>query len=189
MESERHDIFVRAHTPVRRRKSWKQRWSDKWPRYCLVFDTETTVGTSQKLNFGCYRRCVLDDHGYRCIEEGLFYADHLPTKDLEVLRKYKADKRNSPSIESFPAQMSLGLMTRSAFISRVFWGAVRRGELIVGFNLPFDLSMVAVRAGNGRRSSWSLALSARRSRRTGRVELDTDNQEFSLHLRTARWHS
>jgi hypothetical protein len=174
MESERHDIFVRAHTPVRTRKTWKPRWSAKWPRYCLVLDTETTVGTSQKLNFGCYRRCVLDDDGYRCIEEGLFCADHLSTKKVEVLRKYTNDKRNSPSIESVPAQMSLGLMTRSTFISKVFWRAVQRGELIVGFNLPFDLSMVAVRAGNGRKSSWSLALSARKSRRTGRVELDTD---------------
>jgi hypothetical protein len=98
-----HKIFVRAHTPARTRKSWKPRASDKWPRYCLVFDTETTVGAGQKLNFGCYRRCVLDDDGYHCIEEGLFYADHLPTKDVDVLRKYKADKKNSPSIEWFPA--------------------------------------------------------------------------------------
>ena len=173
MESERHDIFVRAHTPVRTRKTWKPR-SAKWPTYCLVFDTETTVGTSQKLNFGCYRRCVLDDGGYQCIEEGLFYADNLPTKDVEVLQKYKNDKRNTPSIEWFPAQMSMGLMTRSSFINRIFWGALRRSELIVGFNLPFDLSMVALRAGNGRKNSWSLALSARKSHKTGKVELDTD---------------
>ena len=185
MESERHDIYVRAHTPARTRQ-WKPRRSEKWPRYCLIFDTETTVGVGQKLNFGCYRRCILDDDRYRCIEEGLFYADHLPTKDVEVLQEYKSNKRNSPSIESFPARMSMGLMTRSSFISQVFWGAVRRGELIVGFNLPFDISMVAFRSGNGRKSSWSVALSARKSRKTGEMAVDTDKPRIVIKSQNSK---
>jgi hypothetical protein len=168
--SEPHDIYVRAHTPARTKKPWKQRGLSKWPRYCLIFDTETTVDPTQRLTFGCYRRCRLDDGQYKCIEEGLFYYDSLERVSIETLQKYRSDKKNTPTIEWFPARMTLGLMARSSFVSRVFWRAVQNGELIVGFNLPFDLSRLAVRAGNGRKGSWSLALSTRKSRKTGQPE-------------------
>jgi hypothetical protein len=179
-QPERHDIFVRAHTPVRTKAKWKRQGAHTWPEYCLVFDTETTIDTSQKLNFGCYRRCRLDGDNYRCIEEGLFYADRLPSEDLDVLDEYKRTEKNSPAIEWFPAQMTLGLMSRSAFISRVFWKAVQRGDLIVGFNLPFDISRLAVRAANGRKSSWSIALSTRKGRKTGELEVDSDKPRIVI---------
>src|SRR5258707_5235632 len=85
---ERQDIYVRAHTPARANKPWNRPWSQKWPKYCLVFDTETTIDPKQKLTFGCYRRGQLDGDGYRCIEEGLFYADDLGQSDIETLEKY-----------------------------------------------------------------------------------------------------
>jgi len=176
----RHDVFVRAHTPVRTRKKWKARWSPTWPKYCLVFDTETTIDARQRLTFGCYRRCMLDDGQYRCIEEGLFYSDDLPARDIEWLRKYKSNKASTPTIEWFPARTTLGLMTRTAFIARIFWGAVRRGELIVGFNLPFDLSRLAVRAANGRKRSWSIAVSLRKSRRTGQLEANPERPRIVI---------
>lgn len=169
-QAERHDVFVRAHTPVRNKKSWTQRWSAKWPRYCLIFDTETTIDPIQRLNFGCYRRCRLDGGRYKCLEEGLFYADSLEPHAIETLHRYKRNKKNIPAIEWFPARLTLPLMPRSSFVSRVFWRAVHNGELIVGFNLPFDLSRIAVRAANGRKGSWSLALSTRKSRKTGQLE-------------------
>jgi hypothetical protein len=83
-----HDIYVRAHTPVKVKKPWNRPRSSKWPKYCLVFDTETTIDPKQKLTFGCYRRCQREAGGYRCIEEGLFYADDLPERDVKVLEKY-----------------------------------------------------------------------------------------------------
>jgi hypothetical protein len=107
-------------------------------------------------------------------------ADHLPAKDIEVLQRYKNNKRNAPEIEWFPSRTTMGMMKRSTFINRLFWGAVRRGELIVGFNLPFDLSMIAFRAANGRKGSWSLALSARTSRKTGNVAVDTDKPRIVI---------
>jgi hypothetical protein len=173
-QAERHDVFVRAHTLVRNKKVWTRRWSAKWPRYCLIFDTETTVDPIQRLNFGCYRRCRLDGGRYKCIEEGLFYADSLEPDAIETLYRYKRNKKNIPAIEWFPARMALRLMPRSNFVSHVFWRAVQRGELIVGFNLPFDLSRIAVRAANGRKGSWSLALSTRKSRKTGELEPDPE---------------
>jgi hypothetical protein len=177
---ERQDIYVRAHTPARTKKAWNPPWSHKWPKYCLVFDTETTIDPKQKLTFGCYRRCQLDGDGYRCIEEGLFYADDLPQSDIRTLEKYKDDKRNAANIERLPARMSLELMTRSGFVDRIFWRAIQRRELIVGFNLPFDLSRLAIHSGNGRKNSWSLALSTRTSRKTGEVESNPERPRIVI---------
>lgn len=176
---ERQDIYVRAHTPAPTTKPWSP-WSDKWPRYCLVFDTETTLDPKQQLTFGCYRRCQLDTDGYRCIEEGFFYADDLPQADIRTLEKYKGNKQNTASIERLPARMSLELMTRSGFVDRIFWRAIQRRELIVGFNLPFDLSRLALHCGNGRTNSWSLALSTRTSRKTGEIELNPDRPRILI---------
>jgi hypothetical protein len=169
-QPERHDVFVRAHTPARNKKGRRRRWSAKWPRYCLIVDTETTVDATQRLNFGCYRRCKLENGKYLCIEEGLFYADDLPPADVKTLESYRDDRKTVSTIEWFPAKTTLGLMTRSSFISRVFWKSIKWGELVVGFNLPFDLSRLAVRAANSRKGSWSLALSTRKSRKTGKLE-------------------
>jgi hypothetical protein len=169
-EPERHYIYVRSHTPARRKKGRKRRWSAKWPRYCLILDTETSVDATQRLNFGCYRRCKLENGKYLCIEEGLFYADNLPPADVKTLERYRDNKKTTPNIEWFPAKMTLRLMTRSSFVNRIFWRSIKWGELVVGFNLPFDLSRLAVRAANGRKGSWSLALSTRKSRKTGKLE-------------------
>ena len=176
---ERQDIYVRAHTPAHTNKPWSP-WSRKWPSYCLVFDTETTLDPKQKLTFGCYRRCQLESDGYRCVEEGLFYADDMPQADIRTLEKYKDNKQNSASIERLPARMSLELMTRSEFVNSIFWRAIQRGELIVGFNLPFDLSRLALHCGNGRKNSWSLALSTRLSRKTGEVEFNPDRPRILI---------
>ncbi len=179
-QSEPHDIYVRAHTPVKAKKAWNRDHSSKWPKYCLVFDTETTVDPKQKLTFGCYRRSQMGADGYRCIEEGLFYADDLRQNDVRILEKYVSDKRNAASVEQFPARLTLRLMTRSSFVSRVFWRAIQRRELIVGFNLPFDLSRLALRHGNGRKNSWSLALSMRRSRKTGKLEFNPERPRIVI---------
>src|SRR3954453_15800226 len=55
-----------------------------WPRspYVLVFDTETTTDAAQALNFGVYHVCRwAEDSTLRLEQEGLFYADALPTRD------------------------------------------------------------------------------------------------------------
>src|SRR5262249_54022119 len=138
--------------------------------HCLIFDTETTLDSLQKLNFGSYRRCKLVGDKYLCVEEGLFYRDDLPKKQVKLLEEYKINPKTLPSIELFPSQMALGLMSRSAFVSRIFWKSIREGELIVGFNLPFDLSRLAVKWTEGRKGDWSLALSSLwRNPKTGRV--------------------
>jgi hypothetical protein len=169
-EQDRHDIFVRAHTRVRKKDARDRRWSPKWPKYCLIFDTETTLDTAQKLNFGTYRRCQLTRNKYVCVAEGILYRDDLPKSQLKLLQRYKNNPSTIPSIELFPAQMTLGLLSRSSFVSRVFWKSIRKGELVVCFNSPFDLSRLTIKSTAGRKGEWSLALSSLwRNPKTGRV--------------------
>jgi hypothetical protein len=66
------------------------------PRAMFVFDTETRTDASQRLTFGSYRFFV--DNELR--EEGLFYADDLPSKDRKTLEKYVA-ARNARGIRLF----------------------------------------------------------------------------------------
>ena len=178
---EPHDIFVRAHAPLPSKKSsWSGVYRRNWPVYALVFDTETRTDPRQELTFGCFRRYELEPNNYRCIEEGLFYADDLKSADRTVLERYVRNPLNVPRTDIFPPQLKLKLMRRNAFVRKIFWGAVQRGELIVGFNLPFDLSRLAVKFANAKKSGWSLALTLRKGRRSGKSEIDIERPRIVI---------
>src|SRR5260370_41003178 len=93
MTSEKHDLFLRALAVVDDQKK-KPKGSNsaeddsKWPEHALVFDTETRITADQSLTFGVYRLCELVDDAYTVTEEGIFYADDLPSKERKVLDKY-----------------------------------------------------------------------------------------------------
>ncbi len=122
-----------------------------WRRSVLVLDTETTVDATQELLFGSYRYCAWTDTGsLACVHEGLFYADTVAKRDsagLRLLRRYAATHHASVGPEG---DHRLHLLTRGAFVDDVLWPALKAGALIVGFNLPFDLSRLATLCGEGR---------------------------------------
>jgi hypothetical protein len=93
----------------------------------LVFDTETRTDATQRLTFGSYRFFV----GGQCLKESLFYGDDLPEKDRRVLERYVATHRG------------LDLLTRRQFLEKLYRAAYKGRCLLVGFNLPFDLSRLA----------------------------------------------
>ena len=177
---ERHDIFVRAHAPLPSKKPWRGFHRKKWPDFALVFDTETTIDPAQRLTLGCFRRYELKRNNYFCVEEGLFFADDLRRVDRTILERYVASPLNVPKTETFPPQLKLKLMSRNLFVRELFWGAVRRADLIVGFNLPFDLSRLAVKFANAQKGGWSLALTLRKSRRTGKSEIDIERPRIVI---------
>ena len=165
-----YDIFVRAHSRVRTKDTSNRGWSRKWPTYCLIFDTETTLDPAQRLNFGAFRRCKLVGSKYVCVAEGIFHRDDISKPELELLQQYKIAPPTLVAVEHFPAETTLRLMSRSSFVSSVFWNSVRKGELIVSFNSPFDLSRLAVKSTEGKKGDWSLALSALwKNPKTGRI--------------------
>jgi hypothetical protein len=170
--SDPQEIFVRAHTIVSQKRPRQGTALPHWPKHVLVIDTETTIDAMQKLTFGAYRRLKLTEIGYQCVEEGLFYDDELDAKQIAMLQQYIEDPANLPGIEvkMFPPKSRLPLMPRPVFVERVFWKSIRKGDMIVGFNLPFDLSRLAVKASPSDDGGWSFTLSLRRNRTTGELE-------------------
>lgn len=105
-------------------------------------------------------------------EEGLFYADDLDAQQRDVLKRYVEDPKNLPGIEvkMFPPRSRLSLMSHSVFVERIFWKAIQKGDMVVGFNLPFDLSRMAIKASPPDSGGWSFILSLRKNRTTGVME-------------------
>jgi hypothetical protein len=170
--SETQEIFVRAHTVVPQKRPRQGPSLPNWPKRVLIIDTETTIDATQKLTFGTYRHLKLTSVGYQCVEEGLFYADDLDAQQRDVLKRYVEDPKNLPGIEvkMFPPRSRLPLMSRSVFVERIFWKAIQKGDMVVGFNLPFDLSRMAIKASPSDSGGWSLILSLRKNRTTGVME-------------------
>jgi hypothetical protein len=172
------DVFFRAHTvtPEKKRKSGVQ--PSKWPDYTLIFDTETTTDTSQSLTFGAYRFCRVTPNGaYACLEEGLFRADNIDSRSLKIMREYV--RNNAPETPK-DGPDKLSLYSRSDFVEKVLWEAVQAGAMVVGFNLPFDLSRLAVDWSKARNGGWSLVLSLRRSKKTGKMEPNPDRPRIRV---------
>ena len=70
----------------------------------------------QSLTFGVWRRCKLIRGSYEVIEEGIFYVDDLPAKDLKVLEMYM--RTAVSDVPSFPP--SFPLYSRSKCMKKVF---------------------------------------------------------------------
>jgi hypothetical protein len=163
--SEKHDIFLRAHTVVvspkktkkakrKRRGRRPRRNLKKWPEYAVVFDCETRIDTGQGLTFGFYRILKLQGATYLLEEEGAFFDDNLPAQECKVLERYVSTAETE--VKSFPPRFPLH--PRSDFAKQVFYRYARKGALIVGFNLPFDLTRLARRWPEGKKNEWSLVL-------------------------------
>ena len=125
----------------------------RWPEYVLTFDTETTVDAAQALLFGCYRFGRWRADGtIETLEEGLVLRRR-PRRDgpsgWAVLQAYAAAEQADTGAPS-----PLRLRSRRAFVNDVLWHAAYKARaLVVGFNLPFDLSRIAVEVGDARGSS------------------------------------
>jgi len=131
----------------------------RWPPVAVVLDTETSTDPTQRLLFGFYRvvSWVPTDVGWRLAvdEEGVFHDDDLSRWDpagWATLRRFVPPR--DPEIPS-PADPTFYRYARRAFLDEVIWPVVVEAKgLLVGFNLPFDLSRLAVHAGATRPRTW-----------------------------------
>lgn len=107
--------------------------------WSLIFDTETTTDAAQSLRFGTYQ---LRD-GCELREAGLFFDPAgVSAEELAMLR-------------SFTEREGQTLRTRDEFVDEVFFGcAYQLRARIIGFNLPFDMSRIAIRHGAARDSMY-----------------------------------
>ncbi|MFL5481258.1 MAG: hypothetical protein ACJ8AK_03645 [Gemmatimonadaceae bacterium] len=132
--AERTDVPHRGGSPLARKV---------WPQQILVFDTETTVDALQRLTFGSYRHLERGADGKATLlEEGLFYEDALP----------RSDPNGFAALRAYVKQHSeLKLFSKSEFLGEVFYRVAYQARgLVVGFNLPFDLTRLAATWGEGR---------------------------------------
>src|ERR1035437_2328687 len=127
-------VYPQAPTSERATPRTRKRW--RCPDTMLVFDTETRIDATQALTFGSYR-FFREGH---CLEEGLFYGDDLQEGKKQYLREYVSSHRADTTEEGCP---ELRLLSRGEFVDRLYSAAYKGRCLLVGFNLPFDLSRVA----------------------------------------------
>jgi hypothetical protein len=149
-EPEMLSIRVRGFVPPPKDKKvgGKTRKPAPPSEWTLVFDCETSVDARQRLRFGVYHLY----QGQELQETGLFYdPEALSAAELTLLRKVTAER-------------DLKLRSSSEFVDEVFYGmAYEFRASIVGFNLPFDLSRLAIGYGSAKgkmmKGGFSLKLS------------------------------
>ena len=121
-----------------------------WRRRVLIFDCETTIDPTQRLTFAAYRVARWRDDGsgdgpsLTIDEEGFVHADDLSERDPNGYANLRSFVRqHEPETTGFYRNRSLTLHPLRDFLDSVLWPALRDDWLIVGFNLPFDLSRLA----------------------------------------------
>jgi hypothetical protein len=114
--------------------------------WCLVFDTETTTDTTQALRFGIYEVHGIDrDTRMRLHRQGRLTRDALDSLH-EAGVFYDSDVLSSAEvalIREHAHERGLACLSRDEFVARFYHWAVRMDALVIGHNLPFDLSRLA----------------------------------------------
>jgi hypothetical protein len=132
------EIALRAYVPSRKLKNQSHEAAEK-ECAVLVIDTETTEDEYQNLLFGS---CGIWVSGY-LHKFILFYAPSLQKKGIDTLVKY--------AISHEMEEKHIEVMPLVEFVDTIFFPwLIDSQALCVGFNLPFDLSRLAIRYGYGR---------------------------------------
>jgi len=139
----------------------------------LVFDTETSIDAAQQLRVGAYQ---LRRNGRR-IEAGLFY-DPASLSEAERAR-----------VTAYAERHRLQLMDDRVFVDGIFFAqAYAKRYTILGFNLPFDISRLALAHASARGEQMRGGFSFRLSEDTSwpRVQVRHLNSRTALIRFTAR---
>jgi hypothetical protein len=189
---ENFDIYVRSHTVQPNRKQRKgapQKQEPKWPEYALVFDSESHLTADQNLTFGFWRFCQLRSGVYVPLEEGIVHDEGLSASEFELLRKYARTTQPETAEDGCDR---LRLYSRAKFVHETLRIVIQAKALIVGFNLLFDLSRLAVDWENAEDGGWSLILSQWRNPKTGILQANKFFPRIvirALNSKTAIIHS
>jgi hypothetical protein len=148
-------IAVRAYTiPVRRKWQSDHRSDEpptelepwRWPNVEVAFDTETRTDATQRLTFGWYQ---IRRRG-KLFREGPITADDLSADESRLVASYIDSHRADDGRRLYP-------LTRAEFADLLLWGyGYEARALLVGFNLPFDLSRLAIGAHRARGGGYAL---------------------------------
>ncbi|MGP6207903.1 hypothetical protein ACNF42_07760 [Cuniculiplasma sp. SKW3] len=159
------DIFVRAFTGNSKEKHTKEPENHN-PNIRLIFDTETTIDQYQNLTFGS---CVIQKKISTGIKEKwyLFYGN-IPEDKIQILLDY-GKKHN------------IDVMPVREFVDNVFYPyAYKMRCQIIGFNLPFDISRLAINYGIARKSDDAFSFKLSEDKRNPRVRIESIDQKRSF---------
>lgn len=146
-----------------------------WPDVEVVVDTETRVDETQRLTFGWYQ---IRRRG-RLWREGPISADDLSSAEQAIVKRYVQQHRADDGRPLYP-------LTRQEFADYLLWGYGWQAEaLIVGFNLAFDLSRLAIGAHKARGDGYKLRY-WRRSRHETDERAHRYRPDVTVHAIDAR---
>jgi hypothetical protein len=163
--SKRRDIYLRAHTAKHIEKPRVKRGGGDvsvptWPERILIFDTETRTGVHQDLMFGVYRICKLVGDLFVCESEGIVYSEGITNAELTQIGTFVLNTFADADVKQFPPRVRLQIhRSFPEFMAKVFWPAVRKGWMIAGYHLVFDISRISRRWRISRKGGFGLILS------------------------------
>lgn len=167
------EIALRAYVPSRR-KPGKWRWPDQGPsQWAVIFDCETTTDAAQTLKFRVYQV----RKGQELWEAGFFVNPEILTR------------RELAKIRAFAAKNNYACMTVAEFVENVFFRVgYDLGATIIGFNLPFDISRLAIRHGpaRGRSMKGGISFQLSPNRNWPNIQIKHLNNRVSLIRFTTR---
>jgi len=135
-------IALRAFVAQKNKENYSRisRTPTSYDDVVAVIDTETTADEDLTLKFGSFGIWI----GGKLHRFILFYSETLSKKELATLRKHVQGLTvDNVKVELLPLKQ---------FIDKIFYRTVFDDQsLLVGFNLSFDLSRLAIRYGQGKR--------------------------------------
>ena len=132
----------------------------------MIFDTETTIDQYQNLTFGS---CAIQIKTSTGIKEKwyLFYANIQEDK-IQILLEY--GKKHC--IDVLPVR---------EFVDKIFYPyAYKMRAEVIGFNLPFDLSRLAIDYGIARNSEDAFSFQLSNDKRNPRIRIQSIDQKRSF---------
>ena len=159
------DIFVRVFTKNKKERRIKEQ-EDHNANIRLIFDTETTIDRFQNLTFGS---CLIQTKLSTGIKEKwyLFYGD-MPEDKIKIIEEY-GKKHN------------IDVLQVKEFVDCVFFPyAYKMRCEVIGFNLPFDISRLAIDYGIARKGDDAFSFHLSKDKRNPRIRIQSVDQKRSF---------
>ena len=170
------DIYVRAFTDNKTEfKHNEPKNHNKNIR--LIFDTETTIDQYQNLNFGSCLIQTKISTGFK--EEWYLFYGNISEDKIQIVKEYGKEH----NIDVLPVR---------EFANMVFYPyAYKMRCEVIGFNLPFDLSRLAIDYGIARNKEDTFSFKLSEDKRNPRISIHSIDQkrsfiEFTTPLRKKR---
>jgi hypothetical protein len=136
------------------------------PTIRMIIDAETTTDQYQNLTFGSCLIQTKTSAGFK--EEWYLFYENIPEDKINLLEQYGQDH-------------NIKVMPVREFVDNVFYRyAYKRRCEVIGFNLPFDLSRLAIDYGIARKTKDAFSLKLSEDKRNPRIRIQSIDQKRSF---------